>query len=276
MSIDVDKISNLLIECAEKYILPRYKLLKNHEIDTKTGPNDLVTYADLEVEEHLKRVLPLYYSGSIVVGEEGVSQGTISLDTLKGDGAYWVVDPVDGTYNFVHGKPEFGVMLALVEGGRTRAGWIYNILGKEMLIAEQGAGAFIGEHRLKVSTETRTDHLIGFLNPGFFPKKYHGHIKAAQNEFKACRSLRCAAHEYLNILKGDAHFSLYSRVKPWDHLPGALMIQEAGGCVATWEGEAYYPASGSKGLIVASSQQVWNEVFEKFLSPLSPVGRGIG
>ena len=114
-NIDPHKISALLKQASQEFILPRYQSLKGDEIATKTGPRDLVTAADIEAEKFLTRVLPDLLPGSIVVGEEGVSNGTASLASLKThSGPIWVVDPVDGTFNFANGTEHFGIMVALV------------------------------------------------------------------------------------------------------------------------------------------------------------------
>jgi fructose-1,6-bisphosphatase/inositol monophosphatase family enzyme len=100
MSVDHHKVSEIIVECAEKYILPRYKTLAQHEISAKTSPRDLVTQADLDVEEHLTRVLPDLLPGSVVIGEEAASKNPALLDQLDDKSLkIWIVDPVDGTHN---------------------------------------------------------------------------------------------------------------------------------------------------------------------------------
>jgi len=265
-SINLDEIADILSECAKSYILPRYKALEDHEISSKTGPNDLVTQADIDVEAHLERVLPALLPGSIVVGEEAVSRGSASLDVLADETQMvWVVDPVDGTHNFVHHKREFGIMLACVIGGEVRYGWIYDVLGEACAVMERGAGAYFEGQRLQVSQESQINALSGHLNPRYFPKEYRPHIKEAGTKFKSCQSLHCAAHEYLRIAKGEAHFALYSRMKAWDHLPGALMVEEAGGYVAKWDRTPYRPQDHHVGLLAAASQENWEQVYEIFL-----------
>ena len=134
-SVNLENVAEILKECAEKYILPRYKTLADHEISSKSGPRDLVTHADIDVEEHLKRVLPDLLPGSIVIGEESVSSGRASLDILKDiTQSIWVVDPVDGTHNFVHHKSEFGIMLACVVNGVTQYSWIYDVLDRKSVV----------------------------------------------------------------------------------------------------------------------------------------------
>src|SRR5262249_47929287 len=127
---------------------------------------------------------------------------------------------------------------------------------------------FIAGKKLAVSKEKSPMNMSGFINPWFFPKKYQKHLREAESHYKRCRSLRCAAHEYLAIARGEAHFSLYSRVKPWDHLPGTLMVEEAGGFAAKWDKQPYAPQDVTTGLIVSSSKEVWEDVFGRFMKPI--------
>ena len=264
--IEPDKVANILRECSELYILPRYNALKDGEVCTKTGPNDLVTQADIDVEEHLKRVLPDLLPGSIVVGEEGVSNGEVSLLELRdASRPVWIVDPIDGTYNFVHGKREFGVMLGLIIDGITQYSWIYDVLGDAMSIAEQGAGAFCEGDRLQVAEAVDISSMHGHVNPKYFPPVYRPHIAEKRDLFGGCTSIGCAAHEYLRIAKGQAQFSVYSRLKPWDHIAGSLIVREAGGVVSRWDGQGYKPQDFDKGIIAASNEFSWKEVHSIFL-----------
>lgn len=264
--IDPVKISDLLVECSDRYILPRYNALVEGEISTKTGPNDLVTQADLDVEEHLKRVLPDMLPGSIVIGEEGVSSGEVSLDLLDDrTRPIWIVDPVDGTYNFVHGKREFGVMLGLIIDGEAQHGWIYDVLGETTALAERGAGAFYGDVRLDVKDIKAPQDMGGHINPRYFPSEYRDHIAQKREEFAHCSSIGCAAHEYLRIARGEAQFSIYSRLKPWDHIPGSLLVREAGGVVKKWDGGDYAPDDIHTGIIAASSDETAKSVQAIFM-----------
>ncbi len=263
--IALDSVADILKAATREFILPRYRSLRDDEISTKTGPRDLVTQADIDMENHLKEILPKLLKGSVVLGEEGVSSGEASLDLLKETACpLWVVDPVDGTYNFVHGRDVFGVMLALIVEGQTVAGWIYDVPADEMTISERGAGAFLEGRKLKVSSMPDAQDYTGFMNPRFFLEQHQDHIHRIKAAFKNCRSLGCAAHEYLRIAKGEAQFSLYSHLKPWDHLAGALMVQEAGGYVAKWDATPYQSHEYDVGLITAPSQADWEKIHAVF------------
>lgn len=263
--VSFETVSEIIKECAGKYILPRYKKLQQHEVSSKTSPRDLVTQADLDTEAHLIKVLPDLLPGSVVIGEEGASADPALLKQLINTYLdLWVVDPVDGTHNFVHHKREFGVMLALVSGGEVRQSWIYDILGEEMTVAEKGGGAYSNGQKLHVKHFDDTREMRGHINPWFFSKQYRGQVQDAQKHFAECRSMACAAHEYLRVARGDAQFSLYSRLKPWDHLAGTLTVEEAGGYTAKWDGTPYQPSDHHVGLITASDKETWKTVRKIF------------
>ena len=268
-SIDQDKVSALIIEAAETIILPRYRQLDLSEIFTKTSPNDLVTVADREAEAFLDLHLPALCPGSILVGEESISEGTKSLDMLGiRDQLIWVADPVDGTYNFVHGKREFAVMLACIYNGTVTHGWIYDVLGGKMMVAEKGAGASFGGVPMKTATPKPLSQMQGFAGHKYFPKTLRPYLVNFESSVGSARTLGCAAHEYLNLASGQADFSVYSRVKPWDHLAGTLAVTEAGGCCRLWSGQDYYPAFSGHGLYAASSKEALEAVRESLIHKL--------
>lgn len=259
--INPDTVSDLIRECVDAHILPRYQALGDDDVSTKTGPADLVTQADIDAEKHLERVLPDLLPGSIVMGEEGVSRGDVSIDVLKDiSRPVWVVDPVDGTYNFVHGRPGFGTMVSLVVAGEIVGGWIYEILGDRMLVAERGAGARLNDTVLCVSDDVLDfSAMRGHMSLKFFPEPYRSVLKEKSAAFQSVDPI-CCASEYLNLATGAAQFSLYSRLKPWDHFAGVLIVQEAGGVVAKWNGEAFTSQDYGIGLLSANSQAHWDAV----------------
>lgn len=237
--------------------MPRYQNLETHEVDTKTGPNDLVTIADREMELALCDILPDILPGSVVIGEEGVSEGKVSTELLKDhSSSYWVVDPVDGTYNFRHGKRHFGVMAALVQNGETLMGWLYDVLGQSMMICEAGSGAHIEDQKIYLETKHKAHgDLSGFA---YFSTRKH--IEPWKQKVKSIDTLRCSAHEYLYLLRQEHDFGVYSRCRPWDHLVGTLAYQEAGGIVKTWDGVAYKPEMDKAALIVATHEDLWQDI----------------
>ncbi len=263
-----DKIADIIKEVALDKIVPRFRQLEDYEISTKSGPSDLVTIADLEAEIELTRIFKDILPGCHVVGEEAVSKNEIDMSLLKTESdPIWVIDPVDGTHNFAHGKPIYATIIALVQGGETVQSWIYDIPNDRLAVAEQGSGVELSGVRVtypKMSqplNETR-----GFISRKFLPEKLKTELKdVLDNEFGNIETYLCCAHEYLDILAGDSYFSLYSRIRPWDHLAGAMMLSEAGGHVRKWDKSLYQPGDERGGVICAPDKDVWNNIYDLLL-----------
>ena len=265
--VDIHKVSELITQASNEFIVPRYKMLSDQDIRSKSGGlRDLVTQADLDVEDFLSHSLGNVLDDSIIVGEEGVAKGDICLDSLKNtERPIWVIDPIDGTYNFVHGGRHFAVMVALVLEGRTQAAWIYDVLAKEMNVAELGEGAYCNGVRLFSHDCDDSREMCGHINIKYFPKTMREHIEQKRELFKSFQSVGSAGHEYLKLAKGQSHFSVYSRLKPWDHIPGSLIVREAGGIVNLWIGDDYMPYHSNTGIIGAAGVKSWEIAQESFI-----------
>ncbi|MBI4030954.1 MAG: inositol monophosphatase [Proteobacteria bacterium] len=266
---DPERIGDILRECAQRFIMPRFRMLQQHEIDTKTGPNDLVTVADRESEKFLEQFLEKNFYGSVAIGEEAVSTNSKTTEILRDkDAMAWVIDPVDGTNNFVHGKNEFCVMLACVAGGETVGGWIYDILQDRMLIAEKGSGVAINGAQISVSAYKPLQETEGFAGYSYFPQSMRPHLKELGKSVRSLETLNCAGHEYLNLASGIRDFAIYSRIRPWDHLAGTLAVKEAGGHVMKWDGTPYAPGDEFGGLVIASGAALMRELQQRTINKM--------
>lgn len=129
-------------------IMPRFRRLAAHEIEQKAGPHDLVTDADRNAELYLTQVLGALLPGSVVVGEEAVHANPATYEAIQGDAPVWIVDPVDGTRQFVHGNDGFCTLVALVRHGVLHASWTYAPARDQLATAVRGGGAFLDGERL--------------------------------------------------------------------------------------------------------------------------------
>ena len=145
--IDVDAIGALIVEVSERVIVPRFRSLVAGDVSEK-GTDDVVTVADTEAEELLTAQLLATYPGVPVIGEEAVAADPRLVENLDELASYWLLDPLDGTANFVGGDPGFGTMLALVHDGEPVAAWLWLPVRDVMVTAEKGAGAWSGGRRL--------------------------------------------------------------------------------------------------------------------------------
>ncbi len=259
--IDVDSISKIIEETALQEVLPRFQKLKAGEVNEK-AQGEVVTIADTETErvlsERFKAVLP----GSHVVGEEAVSLDPAVMDLLEGDDPVWIIDPIDGTSNYASGKPVFAVMVALAVAGETRNAWIYDPIGERCLTAERGAGAWIGRERLQVKQGVPAIDMSGTLHASTYAlPDTAAKIKQRRDQVQAIPSLRCAGHEYLRLATAQMHFSLFTRLMPWDHAAGCLIQEEAGGVALCFDGTPYTALRHQeKGLLIAPSQEAWQDL----------------
>lgn len=266
--VDLEKIGNYIREVAAEKITPRFRQLEEHEISTKTGPTDLVTIADLEAEEDLTRIFKDIIVGSLVVGEEAVSKNEMDMGVLgTEDGYIWVIDPVDGTSNFAAGDEKHGTIVALVKNQQTIASWIYDVPKNRMVIAEQGSGVELeGVRKTFPQSNAPLNDMRGFISRKFLPKKMREELKDVLDiEFGNIETYMCCAHEYMDIIAGKAFFSMYSRIRPWDHLAGGMVMSEAGGHVRKWDGSPYGPGDEQGGIICAQDEETWQKIYDFLL-----------
>lgn len=266
---DIESVTRILEEVAAEEVLPRFQMLKNHEIRRKAG-GELVTVADVAAEEQISRRLADLLPGSHVVGEEATADDPSVLDRLASEDDWvWVIDPVDGTGNFARGKPAFAVMAGLVRGGETVAGWIHHPVEGRTATAEVGAGAWLGGERLRVADDAPLGEMRGTLHAGTFaPPDMVRQVQARRARVGAIKSLRCAGLEYLRLASGQMHFSLFTKLMPWDHVPGALIQREAGGLARTLDGAPYTARSHrAPGLLLAPGEAAWQALHDALFGP---------
>lgn len=268
--IDLARISQIIQDVAHDKIVPRFQQLAYNEIHEKSGPGDLVTIADIEAETELTRILPDILPGSVVVGEEAVSKGTVLRDVMKDSSAtVWVVDPVDGTNNFASGRPIFGTMVALVSGGERIASWIYQIPKNRMVCCEKGAAVlFDGETFTpppKPAGDAPFANMRAFISRKFIPPRMRPLVDERIKLMGDVSTFMCCAWEYVEVLEGNSVFSLYKRIEPWDHLAGVLLLEEAGHYIRKWDKTHYLASDLEGGLINAPSKEIWERVHQTFL-----------
>lgn len=261
MIIDLEKTAAVIAEIAEEEIALRFGVLGKGDIDTKSGPNDFVTAADHAAEERLKKALSEIYPAAGFIGEETAASDPSILSRLEGDGAFWIVDPLDGTRNFVEGVEEFGSIVALVEDGELRQGWIYAIPHQAFAMGENGEGATWRGERLPVVPPT-SEPKTGYRAVGALSPEWRGRLVKPLRENFETEPARCSAYAYINLIRGKRDFALSSRCSPWDHAAGVLMLQEVGGVARYLDDGALYtpPSTFGRPMLVAGSDAAWNAV----------------
>jgi len=276
MIIDSDKVVTLLRRVAAEEVMPRWRNLGQDDISYKAG-QEPVTVADRASEAALTQGLLDLLPGSQVVGEEAVAAEPERLQRLAGEGWVWVVDPIDGTGNFSRGRPYFALMIALVRGGETRGAWIYAPALESLAVAELGEGAQLdGVSRRVQAGGKAPSELSGTLHAGqFSPVEMTRRIQQRRDRVQAVRSLASAGVEYLRLLEGEMDFSFFTKLMPWDHAPGCLLLHEAGGVARfTDSREAYSPRRHEgEGLLLAPDRRSW-EALHRALLAEEPISKG--
>lgn len=247
--MDTDGILGLLQETAAEVITPRFRQLAEHHI-TEKKPGDLVTVADREAEAHLSALLKDAFPSAVVVGEEAVFANPQLLKGLANAEHAFIIDPIDGTRNFVHGDIKHGVILAETRGGVTTRGWIWQPQTGRGYVAERGAGV-----RLNGEPIIRQRHDRAPLGASSKHKLlgYEGNGRLSP----VVRSNFACCFDYPAVLHGDLDFMWYSSLHPWDHLAGSLMVVENGGVSRTMDGLNYHVQTQARGLLVASDTLSW-------------------
>jgi fructose-1,6-bisphosphatase/inositol monophosphatase family enzyme len=266
MTPDIQSVSDLIAEAAAAEIVPRFGKLVMGDIREK-APDDLVTVADLAMERRLTLALADLLPGSLVVGEEAVSDDERVQDRLDGDDWVWLIDPVDGTTNFAEGRPMIAVIVALVHRGRTVAGWIHDPLTGITASSEAGGGAWAAGERLRVAAPVAMPDMKGPVNFKYFPPDIKERLKERRDRVQAIRPLFCAGQEYLRLVRAEVQFAMFWRLKPWDHAAGVLIHREAGGHSAKINGEPYRPTDRTGGLLLAPDEASWRALHRTLIEP---------
>ncbi len=224
--------------------------VENLQVSHK-GPADFVTAADRKAEQILRdeltRVRPTY---GFLLEEGGVVEGT--------DGAHrWIVDPLDGTTNFLHGIPMFAISVALERNDQIVAGVIYNPIMDELYVAERGGGAFVNDRRLRVANRRALpDCVIGtgipFLGHGDHAR-FLNEARVVMNEVAGIRRCGAASLDLAWVAAGRLDGFWERALKPWDMAAGILMIREAGGYVSDMDGRDRMLETGS---VLAGNEEI--------------------
>lgn len=261
MTIDPDRVAALIREVSATIIMPRFKLPQSHEIIEK-APGELATIADREAETQLMAAFTSMDPGSEAIGEEAVSAVPDLMARVGAADNLWLIDPIDGTNNFIKGSDNFAVMVARLHKGHATHAWIYQPVTDVMAVTEVGAGCWLNGQRFHVPGPPALKAMTGAAHIGRFPPDVRARLEAGLKAVGQNRPLYCAGLDYLALIRGQKHFSLYSRTLPWDHAPGTLLFKESGGYVARLDGRDYEPAGAAPGLLSAPNVECWHQLHD--------------
>lgn len=223
------------------------KLGKHLALETKYSPHDLVTEVDKGSERLIRKLIGTHFPHHTILGEEGVEPGpeqsAKALEAAAESDYLWIVDPIDGTTNFVHGFPFFCVSIALAYRGEVIVGVVYDPIQDELFVAEKGKGAYVHGEKMSVSTEAALrDSLIA---TGFPADQHYAlpmNLKGIEKLAPQVRNLRISGSAALHmayVAAGRLSGFWEIGLNCWDMAAGALLIQESGGTVTDAKGEPY-------------------------------------
>jgi myo-inositol-1(or 4)-monophosphatase len=238
------------------------------KVNTK-APNDFVTEVDHAAEATIIDTLLGAYPGHGILAEEsGRARGARDSDYV------WIIDPLDGTTNFIHGFPVYAVSIALAFKGQVQQAVVYDPARNDLYFASKGRGAFLNDKRLRVSKRIRmADCLIGTGFPFRKGDDLAHYLRILETVMKSCAGVRrpgAAALDLCYVAAGwyDAFFE--TGLSPWDVAAGSLMVTEAGGLVGNFTGEAEFLHQRE---VVAGSPKIYGQLVQ-MLAPHTNVARG--
>jgi myo-inositol-1(or 4)-monophosphatase len=241
-----------------------FAALEHLQISLK-GPGDYVSAADKDAEEILRDELARAQPEYGFIGEEsGVREGS--------DGAHrWIVDPLDGTLNFLHRIPHFAISIALEREGSIVAGVVYNPATDELFAAERGKGAFLNDQPLRVASANR---LVDAVVACALPHHSNGGVEltrsenlAVQDKVAGLRRFGTAALDLAWVAAGRFDAYWQRNLSPWDMAAGIALVREAGGFVTDLDGRDEMLKTGS---IIVGNVDVHRELLQVLLSATSP------
>ncbi|MDO1510331.1 MULTISPECIES: inositol monophosphatase family protein [unclassified Neisseria] len=231
----LDKLHVLVREVARSEVMPRFL-----DVAVSRKPDgSLLTEADLAAQAAFAVRLPDIIDCPML-GEEMTLQRQMEL-WRHGRHGLWVVDPIDGTNNFINGLPHFALSCAYVKNGRSQMGVIYNPVSDECFYAERGKGAFLNGRPLPArNVEKQLHEAIAGVEIKYLRS---GKLSSRMNTlapFGSLRSMGSSTLDWCYLAAGRYDIYVHGGQKLWDYAAGALILEEAGGCIATLEGDDFW------------------------------------
>lgn len=255
-------VETAMRDAASRVILPRFRHLSGGDIIEKAA-DDLVTIADRESEAFLAERLGALLPEAAIIGEEAAFVDPSVLESITDD-LCWIIDPLDGTYNFANGRAPFGVLIALAEHGRALAGWIFDPLQNRMCHAFAGGSAFVDGEQITARTSGSPLPIAAISTLFMTPEESEQVMTQIAPFYRLVDIPRCAAEQYPRLALGENDVSIFTRTLPWDHAAGALWLNEAGGVAARLDGSVYQPGAwNSPGMIAASNKVLFDSLCQR-------------
>ncbi|MCD7033951.1 inositol monophosphatase family protein [Metabacillus sp. GX 13764] len=230
---EIDKKAKEWIEEAGERI--RESFSTKLSIQTKSNPNDLVTNMDKDTEQFFIKKIKETYPEHRILGEEGFGHKVESTE-----GIIWIIDPIDGTMNFVHQQRNFAISIGIYEEGIGKIGLIYDVVHNELYHAIKGEGAYMNEIRLPKLEKVSVKEAIIAINATWLVENRgidYKKLTPLVHDSRGIRSYGTAAIELAYVACGRLDAYITMRLAPWDFAAGLVLLEEVGGTATTIKGD---------------------------------------
>lgn len=253
------KVKKWLTDARERIINSFEQVL---DIETKSNRNDLVTNIDKETEQFFIANIRKEFPNHQILGEEGFGDQLTSLD-----GIVWIIDPIDGTMNFVHQQCNFAISIGIYEDGVGKLAYIYDVVHQELYYAKAGHGAFLNERQLpKLEDQVQLADAVIAMNATWLTHNRYmdpTNLQKLVNNVRGTRSYGSAALEFAYVAAGRLDAYITMRLSPWDFAAGKIIVEELGGRVTNLAGEELNLLE--KNSIIVAKPRLHKDIVEKYL-----------
>ena len=261
----INYISDLLVEVNKLIILKYYKNLSSKHINTKSSDDDYVSIADKESEIYIVKNLIGFLNINQYIGEETSYTNKDDYKSLEKNALYWVIDPIDGTKNYINGKNEFCSMISLVFNSIPIASFVYYPLKNLLVYAFKGFGAYSLEIKTKKIIQLRIqqnsfDNIVGSGGTKGIEEPLRQKVLQNLRRYTNRLFIGSAGIEAIMLASNETQFVFHGRVTPWDHSPLDLIIKESGGCVYMLNDKAEFNIFSRGPILAASNDQIWENI----------------
>lgn len=261
----INYISDLLVEVNKLIILKYYKNLSSKHINTKSSDDDYVSIADKESEIYIVKNLIGFLNINQYIGEETSYTNKDDYKSLEKNALYWVIDPIDGTKNYINGKNEFCSMISLVFNSIPIASFVYYPLKNLLVYAFKGFGAYSLEIKTKKIIQLRIqqnsfDNIVGSGGTKGIEEPLRQKVLQNLRKYTNRLFIGSAGIEAIMLASNETQFVFHGRVTPWDHSPLDLIIKESGGCVYMLNDKAEFNIFSRGPILAASNDQIWENI----------------
>lgn len=248
---------NIAIQAARQAskTLLRYMDRVDSLVINRKANYDFVTEVDRRSEQEIIQVIHKAYPDHAILGEES--------GYTEGNDYCWVIDPLDGTSNYIHGFPHFSISIAVKNQNQLEVGVIYDPVRNELFTAARGQGAALNERRIRVSSANKlADALIGTGFPHRAMEYFPAYLKSFEQVSLQCAGVRRAGSAALDLAyvaagRLDAYWE--GHIKEWDLAAGVLLVKEAGGMVGDFQNDKNYLENGQ---IIAAGPKIYKPFYE--------------